>query len=50
MNRKLLAALGATGLVLACSSDPPNPAPAEPSSVSAETSMRNAKLVLGRVP
>ncbi len=50
MNRKLFAALGAAGLVLACSSDPPSPAPAPEAPVTAETSMRNANLVLGRVP
>lgn len=50
MNRKLLAAVGAAGLVLGCSSNPTPLAPAEEPSVLAETSMRNARLRLGKVP
>ncbi|HKB16104.1 MAG TPA: hypothetical protein VKF62_08555 [Planctomycetota bacterium] len=47
---KWIAVVGAAGLVLGCSSDPPTPAPAPEAPVVAETSMRNAKLMLGRVP
>ncbi|HET6201410.1 MAG TPA: hypothetical protein VFI25_01260 [Planctomycetota bacterium] len=50
MNRRMLAALGAGGLAFACSSNPSTPTPAARPSASAETSMRNAKLILGRVP
>ena len=51
MSRKIWAALGAACLAFACSTtEPSTETPAETPSAPAETSLRNAKLILGRTP